>query len=397
MNNLLKENVIQLYKNKSDCCACGACMNICPKSAIEMKEDEYGFIYPSINTDLCIKCGKCRTVCAFQNIEEKNTAKAVYAASRKDSEKILKSTSGGVFAVLAEKVIENQGIVFGASMEYIDNQLVPMHISVDNKEDLKKLQGSKYVQSFMGHAYKEAEKYLQEGKRVLFSGTPCQIAGLKAFLKKEYNNLITVDIVCHGVPSVKMFHDYIKLCEKRIKGKIKSIKFRDKEQGWDHVGKLKYTNKFGQDKEEKLECIRSSYYMMFLDGHINRENCRKCKYTSKHRPGDITIGDYWGIEEEHSQFLKKNGGDMDTEKGISCVIINTDKGEKFFNDTKNYFYIHESEFEKAAKRNVQLRQPCISRKRNRILNNYRKFGYEFLEIKFQIRLRIKLLYYKLFR
>ena len=169
---------IELFQNKTDCCGCSACYNVCPRKAISMQEDEYGYVYPVIDQDKCVGCGLCRKVCHYQADKELRTPIKAYAAAGKKEEFLKKAASGGMFSLVADKILEEGGVVFGVAMEYHNNTLIPKHIAVESKEELFKLQGSKYVQSFIGNTYAEAKKYLADGRKVLFSGTPCQIEGL---------------------------------------------------------------------------------------------------------------------------------------------------------------------------------------------------------------------------
>ncbi|AEV69373.1 Coenzyme F420 hydrogenase/dehydrogenase, beta subunit C-terminal domain [Acetivibrio clariflavus] len=367
---------IVLYEDKKDCCACSACMNICPKSAINMVEDEYGFLYPEINEGLCVRCGACLKVCGFQNSELNSVPMNTYVAVSKNTD-ILKSASGGVFASLADAVLRDGGIVYGASMEYIDSKLVPMHISVEKKDELLKLQGSKYVQSSIGMIYSEIKKHLKSGRQVLFSGTPCQVDGLKFFLKEPYENLLLVDIICHGVPSSKFFQAYIEYIEEKKKCKVIDYKFRDKTIGWGLTGKITLENKDGKIKHKIFHCQESSYYTFFLKSYTYRECCYYCKYASPNRTGDITIGDYWGIEKEHPDLLHLNPRVIDKSKGVSCLIVNTLKGKKGLKKYGSGLQLWESSFEKVAKKNKQLNYPSNldEKKRNLILNLFKDKGY----------------------
>lgn len=383
---------IKLFENKSQCCGCGACMNICPRKAIIMKEDKFGFLYPSINSDLCIKCGACKRVCGFQNIEEKNEPMHTYVACTQTTD-ITQSASGGVFASIAKSFIENNGLVYGVSMELINNELIPMHICVDNIEDLPKLQGSKYVQSKIGNTYTQVKQQLTQGRNVLFSGTPCQVAGLKSFLgNKEYDNLFLIDIVCHGVPSIKFFNSYLRELEHKLKGTIIDFKFRDKSRGWGLVGKVSYLKTNNERKSKYVFARESSYYQLFLKGDIYRENCYECKYASQNRPGDITLGDYWGIEKEHPDYLIANGGEFDECKGISCMIVNSAKAEKLIEELSKKILIKESTFEKVARQNGQLVYPTKrSERREEILEKYTEQGYKQIDKWFKSTLGIKFL------
>ena len=381
---------IELFDDKKNCCACGACMNICPKSAISMKADEYGFLYPQINTDLCIECGMCKKVCSYQNKTESNSPLKVYAAVTKSTD-ISKSASGGIFAAIAQKIIEDGGIVFGASMEYKNGALTPVHIGVETKDELIKLMGSKYVQSSIANTYKELKSELNKKRKVLYSGTPCQIAGLKGYLQKDYENLYTVDIVCHGVPSAQFFSDYINNLENKLKGKIIDFKFRDKNVGWGHTAKVTYIC----NQKEKYKWIpngESSYFSSFLNTDIDRENCYSCKYANSHRPGDISLGDYWGIEKMHPEYLVQNGGFIKVQDGSSCIIANTQKGLTLIDLCKDRIAYKESEFEKAAKGNGQLNRPSKRGKdRGLIMDAYKNGGYEAVEKVFIKRNLVKII------
>ena len=199
-------------KDKSKCCGCSGCMNICPKNAIIMKEDKNGFKYPIVDKEKCINCGLCEKVCPIlNNKKEQQKEIKAYACYNKNIEERLKSSSGGIFILLAKEILKRNGIVFGAAF---DENFNVKHISIDNEKDIEKLMGSKYVQSNMGKVYKEVKEFLENGKYILFSGTPCQIEGLKKFLKKDYDKLYTQDIICHGVPSPKIWQMYLEYQKK---------------------------------------------------------------------------------------------------------------------------------------------------------------------------------------
>ncbi len=382
---------ITLFKTKTECCGCEACVNSCPRKAITMREDENGFRYPVIDEALCVKCGLCKRTCAYQNHKEMQFPLETYVACTANTD-VMKSASGGIFASLAKNVIEQGGVVFGVSMECVEGDLVPMHICVDNLVDLVKLQGSKYVQSVVGDAYLQVKKALAAGKKVLFSGTPCQVAALKSFLGTQVNeNLLLVDIICHGVPSLHFFRSYIQYYEGKIKGKIVDFKFRDKSGGWGLVGRAEYI-KNGKRKSRLVYARESSYYQLFLKGDIYRENCYECKYACENRPGDITLGDYWGIEREHPELLKANGGCFDEAKGVSCMIVNSEKGKRYLEENVEIMTKRESAYEKASAQNGQLKFPTPrSERRDEVLRIYREHGYKGIEKRFLKSSGIKLL------
>lgn len=370
---------IVLFETKDKCCGCGACMNICPKHAIEMIEDEYGFLYPRIDEDKCVKCGACRKACAYQRDESVNTPLETYIAANRDDSQIKESASGGIFAAIATKVLTEGGVVFGAALEKDRDYFVNHHILIDNIDDLQKLQGSKYVQSSNGFVYKQVKELLVDGKTVLYSGTPCQVAGLYGFLGKKYDNLITVDLVCHGTPNLKMFNDYLCVQKGKLKAsEIQQYVFRDKKNGWGESGRIDYIDGNGNTRSKYSLARLDSFNSFFLDVLISRENCYSCKYAGSNRPGDITLGDFWGIEDVHPEVVSAK--EFDLEAGVSCMIANTEKGISLCKEMDGYIKTHISTFDKAAKHNKQLNKPStMSPKRQNVLEEYRNGGYEALE------------------
>ncbi|MHB8077058.1 Coenzyme F420 hydrogenase/dehydrogenase, beta subunit C-terminal domain [Desulfosporosinus fructosivorans] len=360
------KDIITIYSNKKECCGCTACMSICPKQAITMQPDEDGFVYPTVNDDLCVECGLCRKVCAFQNVPvTPNVPLATYAAINRNQSVLAASASGGVFAALALIIFEKNGVIFGCAF---NNNMEPEHICVDNPTNIKNLQGSKYVQSSINVTYADAKLYLEQGRVVLYTGTPCQIAGLKSYLSKDYENLITADIICHGVPSATFFKGYINHLESKLKGKVIDFKFRDKSNGWGLIGKAVY-EKNGAVRQEFIAPITSYYYSYFLKGDIYRENCYECKYASANRQGDFTMGDYWGIEKAHPE--------IETRNGVSVLLVNSAKGMALIERLGNNLDLTKSTFEQAREQNGQLRQPTAkSYKREAILKTWREGGFQ---------------------
>lgn len=349
-------DTIEIVK-KNECCGCGSCMQKCPKNAISMIEDKEGFLIPVINKELCVNCGICTKVCPQlkEKIKPKEDYPQAYAIYNKNAEELLKSSSGGMFSVIANYVLDNKGIVFGAA--YNDDNEVN-HIYVENKEDLQKLRNSKYVQSNINNTYKEVEKNLKENRLTLFTGTPCQVAGLKAYLMKEYENLILVDIVCHGVPNQKVFKKYLEYLEGKFKSKIKTYNFRNKEQnGWGLYAKI-------ETEDGKIRYKNSAfdpYYNAFLECKMYRESCYNCHYTSFYRNSDITLADYWGILSVHPEFY--------SEKGVSLVLINNKKGKELLNRISEKIEYIETDLEKASQKNMNLKRPSNRPKeRNYIYN-----------------------------
>lgn len=375
---------MNVYREKKECCGCGACVDACPKNAVSLRIDEIGFSYPQIDESKCISCGICRSVCGFQKEPEKQTCIKAYAAAIKNSKMLLNSASGGAFYAIAKNFINNRGVVFGAASEYENDEYVVKHIEVDSLDNLKKIQGSKYTQSKTEGTFNRVKELLKEGHIILFSGTPCQISNLYAYLgEKKSKNLYTVDIICHGVPSPIYFNEYIKLLGKKNGGKVVDFKFRDKSRGWGLNAKYTLQKSSGKKKEIVLSSGCSSYYQYFLESEIYRECCYSCKYATEDRVGDITLGDFWGIDISHPEYLKRNGGKFDLKNGISCILVNSDKGEKLLSLTKDDLNIYESSVENIARQNHQLKECSrYSEKRKKLLELYSKYGYAGMDDKY---------------
>ncbi len=346
------------FIKKNQCCGCSACVQKCPKNAISLKEDEEGFFYPIVNKEKCINCGLCKKVCPFINyeVEQKENYPKAYAIKNKINKDILNSSSGGVFIAIAKYIIKENGVVFGAA--YDENNNVN-HISVEREEDLFKLQGSKYVQSNILNTFKDAKESLDKGKKVLFSGTPCQIRGLKNFLLKDYDNLITCDLVCHGVPSQKLFKTYLKSLEEKYQKKIKKYDFRNKDKkGWGLTAKVT----FEDGKSKYINSDFDSYYSNFLDCNTYRESCYNCKFTTTNRNTDITLADYWGILSIHNDFYD--------EKGVSLILVNSKSGLDLLNNIADNIELIETDLNYAITKNKNLIQPSVRpEKRNNIYKN----------------------------
>ena len=320
-------------KEKKDCCGCNACVQVCPKQCISMKEDREGFLYPEVNKDICVDCHLCEKLCPILNQGKERKPLKVYAAKNKDEEIRRQSSSGGIFTLLAEQVINEGGVVFGA--RFNENWEV-VHSYVETKEGLAAFRGSKYVQSRIGDNYKKAESFLKSGRKVLFSGTPCQIAGLNLYLRKEYENLLTVDFICHGVPSPGVWREYLKeeiarQCDgknsvlshpiEKEKVKIKCISFRDKKLGWKKFSfALTLSVPDGHGAENTVLLSEPLNKNLFLRGFLAdlylRPSCYACPAKCLKSGSDVTIGDFWGIE--------KVMPEMDDDRGVSVVMVNRD-------------------------------------------------------------------------
>lgn len=371
---------IVLFENKAECCGCGACMNKCPKGAISMQEDESGFIYPVINKDLCVECGACVAACGYkkQNTYNSNQQK-VYAFSSRDKNVLIKSASGGAFAEIAKTAFSmGNTAVYGAASCGRNDDWKVKHIRVDNAEDIVKLQGSKYVQSEVGSIYSAVKSDLLKGENVIFSGTPCQVDGLRAFLNKEYDNLLTVDIICHGVPSHRMYSDFLHRCEEKLGSKIERFVFRDKSKGQGMISRMDIVSENGKELSIVKKGELYSYFYLFLKQHIYRENCYSCPYAKKERVSDITLGDFWGFTTFYPNAEKDYG--LTDKSGVSCILANTEKGNLMVEKLANSSIIMDADFEKAAAKNGQLKRPSeLSPIRNEIITKYTQNGYNSVE------------------
>lgn len=327
--------MIDLCFDKSTCCGCGACKTICPKLAISMEKDEYGFIYPNINRSLCIECHLCEKVCAFKNMKVSNKKPIQsYIGINKDSKDLFRSASGGAFSAIAKAILDKNGVVIGCSW---NDELNPQHIMIDNYENLYKLQGSKYVQSDAEKIFKETKKILNNNGRVFFTGTPCQVAELKKYLGKEYDQLLTADLICHGVPNVDFFSSYKKWFENKKKCKILNVNFRDKDIiGWGSVGSITFHKK-NKIEKQAIFYTEDPYYYLFEYGFILRDSCYNCKYACSDRKGDLTIGDFWGVQKYYPE--------LDRSKGISALLVNTNKGQEVIDQITDYISVIPTKYE----------------------------------------------------
>lgn len=340
---------IDCINKKMQCCGCSACYNACPSNAISMIINDEGFYEPKIDYSKCINCGLCHNLCPQLNNKIKFAFPIkTYAAYINDKKNILNSSSGGLFYQIAKKIIESYGIVYGVAW---NQNMESNHVKVDSLENLNKLQGSKYVQSNLKQIFLDIMDDLNNNKIVLFSGTPCQIAGLKSFLKKDYINLITIDLVCHGVPSPLLFNKYKEWYEYKNNVKIIDYSFRDKyNNDWGVNARIKVL----KNKKNKYLFVRAKldpYFKAFTDGSNYRECCYDCKYAKKDRISDITLADYWGIENVHKNFINK--------KGVSLLIINTERGVSLFNNIINNIKYIESDINEAVKYNLNLNKPSV--------------------------------------
>ncbi len=328
------------------CVGCSACASICPKRCIEMKKNSDGFSYPVLmHPTNCIECGMCERVCPTLNQSIRTyDLPSAYAAFTKDECTRLDSSSGGIFTEIAQRIIAQNGVVYGAA--YGEKYEVH-HCCVDNIEDLQKLRGAKYAESNLDNSFSEIMDRLEQGQLVLFSGTPCQVAGLKSYVRKDFNNLICIDFVCHGVPSPIAWRAYIEYRSREdADGKLpQRINLRSKETGW---SKYQYSNVFEYENGKKHSALssRSLFMKLFVGDYISRPSCSSCKFKGYNRVSDITLGDFWGIWDIEPE--------MDDNKGTSVVLVHSEKGQKLWWDINLKIKSKEVTLEQASQQNLSM-------------------------------------------
>lgn len=334
--------------DKQKCCGCGACVQCCPKRCITMHEDGEGFLYPTVDAQCCVDCGSCEKVCPIKNGEKpEHHPLEILAAKNADEDIRKESSSGGIFTLLAERTIKNGGVVFGARF---DDKWEVVHSYTETIDGLAVFRGSKYLQSRIGESFREVERLLKQGREVLFSGTPCQVAGLRMFLRKEYDKLLLVDFVCHGVPSPGVFRQYLKeevnkfarqdensdslssakqtfsnghgFCKERIVS-VESFSFRDKRLGWKKYSIALTLSNATADEDKNTVFLstpfqENAFMNAFLSNIILRPSCYACPSKGGRSGSDITLGDFWGIENVMPDF--------DDDCGVSLVMLCSQKG-----------------------------------------------------------------------
>lgn len=339
-----------LFESPSHCCGCGSCAAGCPKGAITMSEGKDGFVLPVIDSDLCVGCGACARACGLNRGVGSNSAGPFYAAAGRDD--VSESASGGVFGAVAREVISAGGVAYGAAYECEGNTLRVLHRRAASVDELRPLLNSKYVQSDAGVCFVDVKADIREGRQVLFCGTPCQVAGLKGFLGRYYENLTTVDLVCHGVPSGRMFSDCVEDYGKQFGSPVVDFRFRCKREGWGHSLFLLLLE---DGREVTIPAAKSPYYDMFLNLKTLRDSCYRCPYAGRFRAGDLTIGDFWGVEINRPDVLNDSTKFNQT-KGISCLLVNNSHGKDFI-DSCDALDLYPVDFDDIARGNDQLRHP----------------------------------------
>lgn len=337
-----------IINDKKDCCGCTACESICPKDCITLSTDSLGFKYPSVDEAICIQCGACTRACPMINISAPLEVKETYAALNRDIDQRLQSSSGGIFIVLAQRIISKGGVVYGAV--FTPDWMVE-HRRAENMADVYPMMGSKYLQSDLKMSYRNVLADLKDGRDVLFTGTPCQVSGLKKFLKKDFTKLLTIEVICHGVPSPASWASYLS----KITGPIESIRFRDKTQGWKNFRFTIHTlNTSDSNKTDTLvnETFGANLFMKaFLRNWNLRPSCYDCKSKDGHSQADLTIGDFWGIEK--TNILP------DDDRGVSCIICRSRYGLDFINDCRDKLKLIEAPYSTVVAGNPSVEKSVI--------------------------------------
>lgn len=330
-----------LFESEKMCCGCFACADACPKKAITMTLKN-GFLYPEIDSEMCVECGLCETVCAFKK-PKADAANCIEAFAVKAQESVrMASSSGGAFTLLSDYVLEKGGTVYGAAY---DEAMCVRHKRAETETDRDKMRGSKYIQSNLSGVYKFVKEDLNAGKTVLFTGIPCQVGALKSFLGKPYENLITVDLICHGVPSIEVWQKFVEFINKKYGRTMTDYAFRDKSVSW-----RSYSPKvtFSDGTTVGANNATGSYIELFRYDVALRPSCTQCPYASAHREGDFTMGDFWGIE---NAFPK-----LDDRKGVSALLVNSEKAAEILGAIQD-----KAEFQPCRAEQITAGQPNMVR------------------------------------
>lgn len=353
---------------KTKCCGCTACQHACPQNAITMKEDKQGFKYPEIDVLRCTHCGLCRKICPFTMLKKSATPHyQVFAARHKSKAVLERSSSGGMFTAFSDYVLDRGGTVYGCKY---DSDFKLVHLRVADRSGRDSLCGSKYVQSDLGDCYVQIREDLTDGKDVCFIGTPCQCAGLQSFLTKtDHSKLVTVALICHGVPSPKLFREYLDYCNEKRKAKITDYEHRPKHRHWGHIERARFIYDNGDSDSDSV--LSQGWKWLFYSNAALRPCCYECPWAKGGHTADVTVGDYWGIEECMPDFYDR--------MGVSAVLINTPKGEYVFDEVADTLEIRRSCFEDVIKKNPNLTAPSKPlTDREKFWSVYRQKGFSAL-------------------
>lgn len=367
--------------DKSKCSGCHACYNICPKSAVTMVRDKEGFLYPSVN-DNCVDCGLCEKVCQYINPIVSDSIGKSYGCYNNNSDVRKVSSSGGIFTLISEYIINKGGVVFGAAF---NDSFEVSHTVISNAGDIQRLRGSKYTQSEIGDIYKQVKDCLEGDQYVLFSGTPCQVDGLLHYLNRRYDRLYTQDIVCHGVPSPKVWKMYLEHIEQKNDDKVEKISFRCKDSGW----KL-YSVAFDFLKKERKSNVYTDDLFMkaFLKDICLRPSCYNCASKTLKRTSDITLADFWGVDKLLPELFD--------DKGTSLVFVNSEKGQELFSSVKKSATCREVDINDAVKYNTSAYKSVqMPNKRDKFMRkisaeNFDRVVKKYTQISFKNRVKYKI-------
>lgn len=354
---------VDFLEKKSDCSGCHACYNACPKNCISMDSDSEGFWYPTVNLDECVHCNMCQKVCPAVNENKTSNKPVAYIGFNNNSLARKNSSSGGIFTAIANEMLNMNATIYGAAF---NDEYDVEHIGVDNTDGLEKLRTSKYVQSKIGNTYMETKAKLDNSEYVFYTGTPCQIEGLKAYLGKDYEKLYTQDIICHGVPSPNIWNEYVKYMSKG--NDIKSISFRDKKFGW-HYFSMRITT----DKSNYVKRLDQDVFIrLFLDNIILRPSCYDCKFKKEIRISDFTIADCWRPAKVKSQL-------KDDDKGLSMMFVNSEKGKELFEILKTDLTYQEIDYSLAiASQSAATESVKMPEKRQIFFDSVERSGFAFV-------------------
>lgn len=339
---------------KEMCTGCWACTQICPRHCIDMRADQEGFLYPTVDHEKCVSCGLCTKVCPVIHQRTPNEKDIAYAARSKDTQRVANSSSGGLFSTIAEHVIQQGGVVFGAAL---DGDQTVKHMKAESKEELVQLMGSKYVQSEIGRSYELAKRFLDEGRMVYFTGTPCHVAGLLNYLGKDYSKLITQDIVCHGVPSPDVWRKYVQYQEKKHSAPVSKVSFRNKDTGWKSYS---ISIAFENGRFYRKSQADDMFMRGFLSDLYLRPSCYACNFKGEKRSSDITLADFWGVEDLYPECYDS--------MGVSLVYLHTDKAKQIFSEIEEKIECHEVDGHSAVQRNSAIiKAPKVPEKRSEFM------------------------------